>query len=160
MDFFDSFVSVPEPSGFWVKSKFSKKAAKVFSILFVVYVLAVIVWQHIIFWTETTKSTSVYPSAQMPDTQHFFLIGCYDPKGCIVATRRNDKFDNDILNATSNPSDPCNDFKIQYFTMQYNEIRTVTFPIIPLNERLTFVTRPIQIMGLPHWYMRVEISKS
>jgi len=56
--------------------------------------------------------------------QHWFKLACYDPKGCIAGTRLQDDNDQPI-NATWNPSDPCNSFKNQYYQMQPNTTQLI-----------------------------------
>jgi len=91
-------------------------------VIFLLYFLAIGIWQNVVFFTAKDTETNVYQSSMNAGVQHYFRLSCHDPLGCIVGSRLQ-KNDEDYI-PPSNPSDPCNSFHTQFYQMKNNEIIT------------------------------------
>jgi hypothetical protein len=128
MELVDSLVSVPS---YWNKSKTTSIISKVLLVIFVLYVLSVGIWQHVVFATSRDTETNVYQSSRNLGVQHFFKLSCHDPLGCIVGTRlqRNDE----NYFPPNNPNDPCNTFNTQFYRMKDGD--AITAAICYVSDR-------------------------
>jgi len=128
MELVDSLISVPN---YWNKSKTTQIISKVILVVFLLYVLAVGIWQHVVYATAKDTETNVYQSSMTPGSQHFFKLTCNDPLGCIVGTRL--QRDDENYFPPNNPSDPCNSFNTQFYQMKNKE--TITAAICYAQDR-------------------------
>jgi hypothetical protein len=113
MEKIDSLLFVPN---YWNKSKTTKLISFLILFTFLLYVLAVFIWQHVEYATARDSDTKVYQSSQNANVQHFFKLTCHDPLGCVVGTRL--QIGDDDYFPPWNPNDPCNTFNTQYYQMK------------------------------------------
>jgi len=125
MESLETLISIPAPHQAWSRSRVGKATSCILSVLFVLYLFCVIVWQHYSYFNSYTTSTAVFPSVRQPNLEHSFLLFCDDPIGCVVKARINTVINDSNAIEFNNNSDPCNKYKTQDFEMPPNTSRIV-----------------------------------